>query len=348
MLSSVAGRSALAASPVARIVAELLRFRDAQCSRRTRAIHRKDFSLATPPVNRPQLGIAFMCASIFNLAAMEAIAKLLTEDYPWQMVAWARYSFHFVFVLPLFMTVWPARLLRTKRMGLHMVRSIILTAASFFFIGGLSLIPLADATALVFLAPLIVTAISALFLGEAVGIRRWIAVIVGFGGVLVIVRPSPDFTNWAALLPLGAGCCYALYQVSTRILSYTEHAYTLFFYTAFGGFIATTAIVPFYWVTPSWGGFGLLIATGSLGFLGQFLLIKALSVTDASIAAPFIYTQLIWATIYGVLIWGHFPDVYTLVGAAIVIASGIYIWNRERRKAKARKAAARAEAAAAS
>lgn len=283
---------------------------------------------------RNQLGILLMVGSIFCLAAMEAIAKILVEDYPVQMVVCARLGLHFLVTLPLFFFGGRLHLLKTGRPVLHSARSLVLVLASFLFITALTRIPLAEATSLVFTAPFIVTALSAMFLKERVGARRWIAILVGFAGVIVILRPSTDF-NWFLLLPLATGICYACYQVTTRVLSFTEPTLTLFFYTVAAGTVVSGALLPFYWVTPDIEGTGLFLLTGALGFMGQYLVIRALQEGEASTVAPFLYTQLIWATLFGVVLFGNFPDLWTFIGAAIVIGSGIYIWHRERRRALA-------------
>lgn len=283
---------------------------------------------------RNQLGILLAVAAIFCLATMEASAKFLIEDYPIQMVVWARFTLHFLVTLPIFFIGGRRRYLHTGRPVAHVVRSLILLLASVLFIGALTKIPLAEATSLVFTAPLIVTALSALILHEQVGPRRWIAILVGFAGVLVILRPSADF-NWYLLLPLATGFCYAGYQFATRVLSFTEPTLTLFFYTVVAGVVVSSAALPFYWITPDLEAAAIFVITGLFGFLGQFLMIRALQEGEASIVAPFIYTQLIWATIFGFFLFGDFPDLWTFIGAGIVVGSGIYIWYRERVRARA-------------
>ncbi len=288
-------------------------------------------STALPGRTRnPQLGIALMVIAVANLGAMEAIAKVLIADYPMPMIAWSRWGFQFLLCLPFFMTPRTVGYLRTRRPVLHALRPLILVTASFSFIGALSQMQLATATSLVFTAPLLVTALSPLLLAEVVGLRRRVAVAIGFCGVLVILRPSPNFDNWIALLPLLAGFCYAAYQLTTRHLSGTEPAMTQFFYVGLGGFIVTSMVVPFFWVLPTLTAWGLLALSGVLGLVGQLLVIKAFEAADASIVSPFIYTQIIWATTFGFVLFGDLPDLWTIVGASIVVASGIYIWHRER------------------
>lgn len=282
---------------------------------------------------RNQLGILLMILAVSCLAAMEASAKLLIEDYPIEMVVWARLTLHFIVTLPVFFFAGRLRFLRTQRPGLHLVRSMFILIASLLFIGALTKIPLAQATALVFTSPLLVTALSALILRERVGIRRWLAILVGFIGVVVLLRPGGDF-DWFLLLPLATGFCYAGYQFSTRVLSFTEPTLTLFFYTAVAGAVITTAALPFYWVTPDLEGAAIFLMTGLLGFLGQFFMIRSLQEGEASTVTPFMYAQLIWATLFGLFLFGNFPDVLTFVGAGIIVGSGIYIWHRERLRAQ--------------
>lgn len=273
-----------------------------------------------------------MLVAVINFAAMEAIAKLLIADYPMPMIAWSRWGFHFVLCLPFFLHPRNLGYLRTRRPVMHMWRPLVLVTATFSFIAALSEMQLAAATALVFTAPLLVTALSPLILSEVVGTRRRIAVAVGFCGVLVILRPSPDFDNWIALLPLLAGACYAGYQLTTRHLSGTEAAMTQFFYVGLGGFVLTSLVVPFFWKSPTLAGWGLLALSGVFGLVAQYLVIKAFEAADASVVSPFLYTQIIWATLFGFLLFSDLPDLWTVSGATIVIASGVYIWHRERGK----------------
>ncbi len=277
-----------------------------------------------------QLGITLMVVAVLNFGAMEAIAKLLIADYPMPMIAWSRWGFHFLLCLPFFLHPRNHGYLRTRRPVVHTLRPLILVTATFAFIAALADMQLAAATALVFTAPLLVTALSPLLLSEVVGTRRRIAVAVGFCGVLVILRPSPEFNNWIALLPLLAGACYAGYQLTTRHLSGTEPAMTQFFYVGLGGFLITSMVVPFFWKSPTLASWGLLALSGVFGLAAQWLAIKAFEAADASVVSPFLYTQIIWATLFGFVLFGDLPDLWTIAGASIVVASGIYIWSRER------------------
>ena len=284
---------------------------------------------------RPQLGILLMLGAIASLAVMEAGAKWLMQKHPYEMVVWGRYAFHFAFTLPIFLTPATIGLVRTGRPVLHITRSMFLVGGTFFGIGALSLLPLADATALVFTVPLIVTLISPWILNEPVGWRRRAAIAVGFLGVLVILRPGSGFMQWAALLPLCASLCYACYQVSTRLLSFTDHPLTLFFYTSLVGTIVTSLMAPFVWSPLTAAEWGIMAGIGFFGFFGQYLLIRAFQIAEASTVSPFIYSQILFATFFGWLLFDDLPGLWVVVGATIVVASGLYIWQRERHVAEA-------------
>ena len=207
----------------------------------------------------------------------------------------------------------------------------MLIATALFFTA-LRYLPLADAVAINFLAPLLVTAFSIPILKEKVGPRRWVAIAVGFVGAMVIIRPGSGAMHWAALLPLGTAVCYALYQILTRIAARTETTNTSLFWTSVFGVVATSIVVPFFWTQPTALAWGLMVALGTMYGLGHYLLIRGLELAPASVLSPFLYTQIIWAILLGLLIFGHFPDGYTWLGMAIVIGSGLYIWWRESAK----------------
>ena len=174
-----------------------------------------------------------------------------------------------------------------------------------------------------FAAPLIVTAMSIPFLGEKVGIRRWCAILVGFIGVLVIVRPGLGVMHWAAILPLCTAFCYACYQIMTRIATRTEDTRTSLFWTSAVGVVVMSLVVPFFWTQPDAQGWALMLATGALFGFGHYLLIRAFEIAPISVLSPFLYTQIIWATLLSIVLFSEFPDHYSIVGGVIVIASGL-------------------------
>jgi drug/metabolite transporter (DMT)-like permease len=167
-------------------------------------------------------------------------------------------------------------------------------------------------------------------LGEKVGIRRWIAVLIGLASVFIIIRPGFAAMHWAALLPLATAACFSLYQIATRVLSRSDSAATTYVYSAVVGMVATSMIAPFEWRAPDLAGWIGLALLGLIGGLSHFLMIRAFAQAPASLLAPFAYAQLIWATVIGFLWFGDFPDLWTLLGAALITASGIYVVYRER------------------
>lgn len=287
-----------------------------------------------PPTSGPadiRRGVLWMIAATMMFVNIDAIAKHLTQTYPVIEVVWARYFFHLLFLVAFLGRRLPA-VMQTRRLTLQLWRSAFLVLATFMMMSALRVIPLADASTLLFLAPLVVTALSAPFLGERVGVRRWISVVVGFIGALVVIRPGTGMMQMAALLPAGAAVAFAFYQIATRLLARTDTPMTTLLYTALLGALALSATVPFVWVTPTWIDLLMMIASGLLGGVGHFLLIKAFTAAPAATVSPFSYTTLIWSVTYGFVIFGDLPDAWTWTGAAIIVGSGLYILRREQRR----------------
>jgi drug/metabolite transporter (DMT)-like permease len=244
-------------------------------------------------------------------------------------MSWARYLSQLLLMIAFF----PTGLFKmgaAPRKGLQILRGFLLLAATTCTFSGLSFLPIADVTALSFLSPAIVTALSVIILKETVGMRRWVAVGVGFIGMLIIVRPGTGVFHPGALFPLAMAVFLGLYAIATRIVSHQTDSVTALFFVAVIGTIGSSLIVPFFWSTPTWTHVAMMAATGLLGGSGHFLLIVAYQRTDASAIAPFAYTELIWATALGLVIFSDFPDLFTWIGAAIIAASGLYIAHRER------------------
>ena len=286
-------------------------------------------------IDRPQnvrRGIVLMMTGIALFTVGEAIVKALASDYEIAQIVWARYVFHTMVTLALFSRLGLGRLVRSTRPWLHVARSALMLVATMLFFTALRYLPLADAVSISFIAPLLVTALSIPILREQVGIRRWIAIFIGFGGVMIIIRPGLGVVHWAAFLPLGTAVCYAFYQILTRIAARTDDTQTSLFWTSAFGAIVSTLFVPFFWTMPAVIDWGLMVALGVIYGFGHYLVIRGLEVAPASMLSPFMYTQIIWATVFGLLIWGQFPDAATLAGAAIVIGSGLYVWWRETRR----------------
>ncbi|MDP6691067.1 MAG: DMT family transporter [Alphaproteobacteria bacterium] len=276
------------------------------------------------------LGILLALLSMLLLSLMDLLAKYLGQSLPVAQTTWARYFFQFVIMAAIF---WPRRglgLIRTSRPGLQLFRSLLLLFCTVIFFTAINYMSLADAVAISFVSPLMVTALSVPLLGEAVGRRRWSAVAVGFIGAMIIIRPGMGVMHWAAWMLLGLALAFALYQITTRMLSQTDDPMATLFISAVVGAVFASLVVPFYWQTPATAYIWLLLAgMGVLGGLGHYILIRSLEFAPVAVLAPLSYTALMWNTLFGYLVFGDLPDRWTLIGAAILIATGIYILYRE-------------------
>ena len=281
----------------------------------------------------PLLGILFMCLAVALFPVLNASVKLLSADYNTVMVVWARYAGHLFLMLAVFFPRHGPRVFRTQRLGSQVLRSLLLFGSTSFYFTALIYLPLTTAATISFTAPFIVTALSPAILGERVGPRRWIAVLIGFTGALVIIRPGMEGTHWAALLVVASAGCYALYQLITRKLAGTDSGATTITFTALVGAFAASIAVPFFWQLPveplDWL---LFFACGFFGGFGHLFVVKSLQYAEASLVTPITYAQLIGATIFGYFLFGDFPDAWTWTGAGTIVACGIYIGYRERRR----------------
>jgi drug/metabolite transporter (DMT)-like permease len=276
--------------------------------------------------------ILLTIATVVGFAVMNGTNKYLTQDYPVAQVVWARFFFAGLGILlvALWRPGWRA-LFRTRRPGIQALRSLLMISSTVLFIGALSLLPLAEVEAINFAAPLFVVALSAPLLKERVPASIWIAVVVGFAGVLVIIRPGAGVFAWAALMPLGVAFLYAVFQLVTRRLGGVDGAMTSLFYSGLLGMVATTLAMPFVWRSPDLQGWLLMALAGSLGAGSHFLLIKALELAPAALLQPFTYAQLVAAVLIGYAVFDAVPDLWTWIGSAIVAASGLYVLARQRR-----------------
>jgi len=280
--------------------------------------------------------VGYMCLSIALFPVLNASAKYLGPRYSMAEIVWARYFGHFIYMLILFMPGRGLRLFRTRRLFMQLVRSFLLLGSTVSFFIGLKGISLAMASAINFIGPFIVTALSVPMLGERVGPRRWSAVVVGFIGAIVIIRPGAGAVNGWALFIVGNATFYAFYQIFSRRLAAIDPAETSITYAAMVGTVAATVLLPFdcRWPDNSWDWLAFL-GLGLFGGLGHYFVVKAFENAPASVLSPFNYLQLVGATIVGYLIFGDFPDAWTWIGAAVIVASGLYITYREARLKKA-------------
>jgi len=279
----------------------------------------------------PLHGIGFVILMTVCFSSLDASAKYLSNELPLWVLLWGRYVFNFLFVALFFLRGAPADIIRTRNIKLQMLRSILLVASTLTFWLALMFLPLADCVVILFVSPLLVTILAAPLLGESVDKHRWSVVILGFVGVMVVLRPGFAIFDWVSILPLITALLYAGVQISTRILGRTDGALTTLLYSSAGGVIISTIGVWFFWVTPSLQQWLVLGWLGFLGALGHYLMIKAYEIAPASLLAPFDYTTLIWATILGFVIFGDLPDTWTVLGAIIIMSSGIYLIRRESR-----------------
>jgi len=272
-------------------------------------------------------GILWMLATTIFFASLDSTAKYLTHSLPVAEIVWGRYLFHAIFCV-----LWAGRSLPTvllhARFGAQALRGIFLVATTALYFYAIRTMPIADATAVNFMAPILVTALSVPLLGEPVGLRRWLGVAVGFLGAMIIVRPGSGVMQLPALLVLIAAGINALYQIMTRVLSRTDMPMTTNVYSALVGTALAALALPFDWVTPDLEGWLLLVLAGFFGVVGHYCMIKSLALAPAAAVVPFSYVGLFWAAIYGVLLFGDWPDVWTILGALIIAMSGLYIFYR--------------------
>ena len=277
------------------------------------------------------LGAGLMLAAMTLLPIMDGLAKGLSETYPVTQVVWARYFFHFAIMLPLLLLRFGPRALVPKRMGLQLVRGGLLLGATTFFFFALSMMPQATVLALFFVSPGVVTVLAPFMLGERFGGWRVVAVIVGFLGVLLILRPGAGVFGWGAVFAITAGIIHGFYMMFTRRLSRSAPPLVTLGYTAVIGAVVMSLLVPFTWVQPTSTDFGIMVLLGILAAAGHFLLIKAFDHAPASWLAPLGYAEIVTAVICGYLAYGHLPDAVTWLGIAVIIAAGLWISVRERR-----------------
>ncbi len=263
--------------------------------------------------------------------AMDGLAKHLGAFYPVAQLVWARFFFHFLIVMPVVFWRHGPRAMMTPRPLLQIARGGFLLAATLLFFSAIQHIGLANAIALVFLAPILVTALSPYTLGESVPWSRWVAVLFGFAAVLVIVRPGFEGFHWANLLAVGTAVCFGLYLLSTRVLSGTAPPLVTLAYQSVLGLVVMSAVLPFVWVTPPLGELALMAAIGVIAAVGHFLLIKAFEYADASLLAPCGYTEIVMATIIGYVFFGELPDRWTWLGIAMIVATAVYLSLPRRR-----------------
>jgi drug/metabolite transporter (DMT)-like permease len=288
--------------------------------------------MTDPAVQRRQrlTGIALICGTVMFFACLDTTAKYLNHYVDTVEVVWARYTGGFLLALIISNPVSRPALMTTARPWLQIGRSLLLLGSTIFNFLALRWLQLDQTTSIMFSTPFLVAIMSGPVLGEWVGWRRWCAIGVGFAGVLLVARPGFGGISPAALLSVLSVICYAFYLISTRLLARTDSSETTLFYSNLVGVVMMSIIVPFIWSTPHDPlVIGLMVLSGALGSVGHYLLIIAHRLAPPAALAPFLYTQLIWVIALGFLVFGDLPNQWTLAGAAIVVASGLYLLHRE-------------------
>jgi len=269
-----------------------------------------------------------MCA-ILAFACMNALAKGMALQYPIIMVVWARYLSQTVLTVLVFNRNLKT-IVKTKRIKIHLFRSALLFGATIFIFAGFANLSLAATMAIFQTAPLLVVILSVVFLSEVVGVKRWLGVVVGFVGALIIIQPGTDTFLIASILPLLSALCYAAYAVSTRHLGTEEDPRTNFFYTGLVGTIVSTLILFPYFQKIELVDIVYFTLLGTLGGLGHYCLILALRKSEASLLAPFSYFDLIFSACLGMIFFTEYPTQSLILGAATIVGAGIYTWYRGR------------------
>ncbi len=275
-------------------------------------------------------GIALICLAVLLFTILDTAAKYASRHVPALEVAWARYALNLLFaVVALRPWAFPADY-RTHRPVAQAIRGLFLLLSTVFNFTALQYLQLAEAVSITFAAPLLVTAFAGPILGEWAGPRRWAAIVVGFIGVLIILDPDPAHFRLEALFSVGAAICYAGYSLMTRLLAGTESPAGMLIYSALISTILLTPVVPVVGaLPPDWLVAGALVVTGLMGAIGHWCLILAHRHAPAMVLAPFAYTQIVWMVFAGYVVFGDWPGPSTFIGAAIVVASGLYVLYRE-------------------
>ena len=287
-------------------------------------------STTRPIADKPLVAIGLFSLAMMMFSATDGAAKYLSSDIAPQQIIFLRFVIVLILILLFCIYRGQWNILKTTQPTLQILRGLLLAVCSLIFYFALKHLPLELCAAIGFVSPLFVTALSIPFLGERVGLRRWIAVLIGLLSVLMILRPGGVSFQLAMLLPLGSSLCWAMALVLTRLMRGSEQALTVLAWSSLVGVAAVFPLVWPVWVTPNASQWTILILLGVFNGLGQYLVIRAFMLASASLLAPFSYSIIIWSMLIGLIIFNSFPDGITLVGTAILIAAGLYIWHREK------------------
>jgi len=282
-------------------------------------------SHAGPQHSTARRGILMALLATISYAVVDTLSKYQAREYPVGMIVWARYAVPLVVLLLVFLPRRGCSMLRTAFPMIQLVRGGLLTAGTIFIVFAYRVMPIAEAQSISFIHPVLLTLLAVVFLGEKVSRLGWVAVLVGFSGVLIVVRPGGGLFTPAALLPLGLALCFSLYQMFTRVIATRENSINSLFCVLLVGSVVMSLALPFAWVDPTPKGVFFFALIGISSGIGHFSTIKALEYAPASLLAPFAYVQLLWVGILGILVFGEFPDGITIVGMAVVVAGGLLV-----------------------
>ena len=279
--------------------------------------------------SRSQLGVVLMLCAMFLFSAGDTLAKFLTSSFHPVQIIWFRQLGLLIGVLIL-LNIKGFSILHSQQRGLQMTRGVLAIGSSLLFVFAVRYVPLVDAVAASFVAPFFLTIAGAFVLKETIGIRRWAAVIVGFVGALIVIRPGMGVVHPAVMLVVVAAALYAARQVIGRLLADTDKTITTIAYTALTASVVISVPLIFYWRWPAGlDQWVMLFSMALVASLGEILIIKALEVAEAAVVAPIHYTLIIWGTMYGFLVFDQLPDQWTLIGALIIVAAGLYTLRRD-------------------
>ena len=281
-----------------------------------------------PDARATLIGIGLIVLNGAMWAASDTAAQFLTRTLPPIEVTWIRYLVHGIILFPL-LRGGIRGAFRTVHLPLQVMRGVFAALSAITFIIGLNIIPVADATSVTFVAPFVIMGLAFVLLNEHVEIRRWIAAAIGLSGVLIIVQPGSDAFKWTALLPLLAAILGAAAIITTRLMPHDDSKVTMV-YTGFVGLLVLSCLLPFYWIMPSSQDVLVGIAVGTFGAAANAISIIVYRRLPASLLAPFSYSQLVWASLFGFAVFGVWPTLSTLTGALIIAGSGVYSAWRER------------------
>jgi drug/metabolite transporter (DMT)-like permease len=292
---------------------------------------RGDHSGGRRPPQAPGLGIALVVISTLFFACSDVTTKLLTATLPTLEVAWLRYASFAALVTVTSLAKQARQPPRTARPGLQIIRAVALAASAYLYAIGLSLLPVAVASATNFVAPVLIVTLAGLVLREPVSSRRWAATLMGLAGVLIVVRPGSAAFDWASLFPIAAALSFAVASIATRAIGHHDEALTTLLYTSLIGLVLLSVPLPLVWSPPTLHESLLGVSVGVFSTVGHWLIVRAARFAEASILAPFFYLQIVSTGALGIVVFGTTPDLWTATGSAIIIASGILSFYLERR-----------------